>query len=1490
MSRIITKHFTTDRLIFDEIDVAFTRLSVSPAPTGDITPPIPTPPTSVPDPIVYPTVKGDGLQSVYKWNGEKDKTLTITINVSEDAQYLKYYFNGQSANNSDGYIKSAVEDGKAVIRLEYPGKIGRYELGLVAGNNSVGDGTLTTLVVEIYAERYYGTPDITVISYTKTLTEADLKPLEFNFSFDLQTVNSEGVEIFLGNDTTTPIKDVPVSEGLAKVVFYAKDLYNLYKNRFGETSEGYNPIFSFRPYFYSVAGKETGKLEVAQVSVTKTKFLLSNEQAVEQFSTPFSKLLSEKYESKITFEDERHLYYRIKYQDTSFNAFVIANIGEDDVTYSVEKGKVVKTEFELDPITGDTVRKQKTPYSSLILKLVEPIPATIEQNVQVWISKQILPTVIEDILLTGEDTDSCVTLLPNFGADVLDEMGYEYFDSIVGTNPSTSTGLVNQYLSQSKFTLEELNIQYISGSDFSNENFIQFQNFINFSGAKTRIQNFEYKLDSIKFWETKSSTLNQSTSSISLSTSKSYSDKITGIVNSFDGFERTLYNDYNVTSSVSTFFDEQYRYAEVYDGQNKNYLIRHLPRFIVEGSDQNQSPEFVLFVEMVGQHFDILWSYITAIRRVRNIRSVNTEGVNDKLVYTLLQNLGWDADNPFASQQLWLDSFGLNEDGSQPTNRNQLGENIVPIYTPEQAKRQVWRRILNNLPYLLKHKGTRRSVNALLACYGIPSSLLSIVEFGGPAQDTDALIKYTYEDRTAALNLSNTEYITTQWKDNAAAVQVRFRTVDKTSTRQLLRVVGGNGWDWKVELIPAQTASFGTVRLTIGGQQKHCPAPGVLNPALTSTVIEVTGSVIYDGYYKNITVQREKWVSGSYTNYDRYSLYVQEGLDDRIIMSQVVSVDMQTQGPIPPIAGNYYWYDNAWDSTGSLFIGSDTVGRLGLSGSIDDFRIWNTALSQSVIDAHTLNSDVIWGNDIYGNTENLLLRLDFEYAKNRQSGSGDPYIRNVAPGVQFTSTLDANGKQTITSGYTGWVTASIATSASTYPYQYDVYERVVSALAPPVGFIPADKVRLEDIELTGELSYRQRSTVKSLDRAPIDSNRLGLFFSPIKDLNLDILKSLGPVNVGDYIGDWDEEYDTSEYKQLDHLRHYYFKRIHLNIDEYINLIKSIDRSLYAMIEQLIPARASLVTGLLIEPSLLERNKVRIHKPKAENNVYTASIQNDDTTEIHFEITPIDAIIDEDSETELIVDVETKSAEIDAKDVLIPFADISNLSASISTEKDDILLADYLSKETEIDCGLWEATIIGEYDLETAYESAGNDADSPFVKGFGLMGYRGAVDRTYYRADGTLVLSERSNSYILKIKYERNVPDTDIDGNTTEELVPRYEYKLILVSQNDPKAGGAYRTPTQHSFYTEILANLGTFPYGKGIVVDIQLFDGYTSGHYRYTGDASTGLQNSFFNGSKQTILTTTDNAPAWEVFSTNPNRLKVNDTGRGSGEPILMTE
>ena len=95
---------------------------------------------------------------------------------------------------------------------------------------------------------------------------------------------------------------------------------------------------------------------------------------------------------------------------------------------------------------------------------------------------------------------------------------------------------------------------------------------------------------------------------------------------------------------------------------------------------------------------------------------------------------------------------------------------------------------------------------------------------------------------------------------------------------------------------------------------------------------------------------------------------------------------------------------------------------------------------------------------------------------------------------------------------------------------------------------------------------------------------------------------------------------------------------------------------------------------------------------------------------------------------------------------------------------------------------------------------------------------------------------------------------------------------------------------QHSFYIDILANLGVYPYKNGVITAIEPFVGLTTGHYSNTKDTSRGLENSFYVGAKQTSRTTLDGTPAVETFSTNPNRLRVGPTGRGSGEPILEVD
>ena len=67
-------------------------------------------------------------------------------------------------------------------------------------------------------------------------------------------------------------------------------------------------------------------------------------------------------------------------------------------------------------------------------------------------------------------------------------------------------------------------------------------------------------------------------------------------------------------------------------------------------------------------------------------------------------------------------------------------------------------------------------------------------------------------------------------------------------------------------------------------------------------------------------------------------------------------------------------------------------------------------------------------------------------------------------------------------------------------------------------------------------------------------------------------------------------------------------------------------------------------------------------------------------------------------------------------------------------------------------------------------------------------------------------------------------------------------------------------------------------------------EGYLPTHNRFTSDLTTGMENLYFKGCKQTQATTLDGTPPVEVFTTNPNTLKVSDSGRGSGEPILEIE
>lgn len=164
-----------------------------------------------------------------------------------------------------------------------------------------------------------------------------------------------------------------------------------------------------------------------------------------------------------------------------------------------------------------------------------------------------------------------------------------------------------------------------------------------------------------------------------------------------------------------------------------------------------------------------------------------------------------------------------------------------------------------------------------------------------------------------------------------------------------------------------------------------------------------------------------------------------------------------------------------------------------------------------------------------------------------------------------------------------------------YPYNFVGKNRTEISNLPSMGAksFNNNKIRIETQTKVSQLSPIARATKKSKDRHPVDSNNLGVYFSPTDIVNQEIIRFFGQINMGDFIGDPQETY-SHYYKKFEGLRRVFFKHGFgkLDIQKYFNLIKSyIDPSLFENLEKIVPARANLISGLLVEPSLLERNKI-----------------------------------------------------------------------------------------------------------------------------------------------------------------------------------------------------------------------------------------------------------------------------------------------------------
>ena len=146
----------------------------------------------------------------------------------------------------------------------------------------------------------------------------------------------------------------------------------------------------------------------------------------------------------------------------------------------------------------------------------------------------------------------------------------------------------------------------------------------------------------------------------------------------------------------------------------------------------------------------------------------------------------------------------------------------------------------------------------------------------------------------------------------------------------------------------------------------------------------------------------------------------------------------------------------------------------------------------------------------------------------------------------------------------------------------------------------SEKVRIDEGTVDGNiLSHQVKAEISTLDRQPQDFEDLGVFFSPTNEINEDILYTLGSFRLDDYIGSPLPSAQTaSNYEDLKDIKDIYHQKVKnkFNYGDYIKLIQQIDHTLFKIIKQWVPFKSNLKTGLLIEPSFLERNKIQRELP------------------------------------------------------------------------------------------------------------------------------------------------------------------------------------------------------------------------------------------------------------------------------------------------------
>jgi len=721
-----------------------------------------------------------------------------------------------------------------------------------------------------------------------------------------------------------------------------------------------------------------------------------------------------------------------------------------------------------------------------------------------------------------------------------------------------------------------------------------------------------------------------------------------------------------VLSLNSTLLEE----ASSYDAENPNLITKLVPRhYLLEGASQegltfaeenNGSPyggsglpgqgqlnnvQLMLSLLYIwAKFFDEIRLFMDAFSNMRNVEYDINESVPNSFLFDVIKSYGF-----FLPPLL----------NNSTIEQYVLAENIDPLTKSNESlslrsvQHELLRRILVNIPDVIKSKGTQHSIKSFLRAVGIdPDSSMRFREYGGPTYKQLIKSREQKTDLTAMVNFEDTSFVVSPF---LSASRVEAGYPEPAGTFMYPNSIYGihgisnnpndglftsGSWTFETSVKynvisnPIQSLTQSLARLCVTGSSISNPGllanlvafydatnPRVgvfLRPGNSATApllnmqISLPNEAIFGGdlWHVSFGCERNDRIDSVVSS--SYYLRIGSQVDGDVRYYKTTSSYFYELSSGTPNNNVLRYLDTNTNASGTFFVmGSNQTIPTGPGGTYlylnNNAAVIDEAARSTIFEGRA--SKVRFWSKSFSDAEWV------EHVKNYQSLGVTNPLKNynyekVLSGSFEKLRMDSMSKQEVkkASSPNGDI-IFLDFSENNFHLTGSGFSTTTNCIVPEFirysylspyfdEAISSDKIRVRgynEDDLISEYSWSSKAPVYEIVRseAPTDDVRFSIDFSLVDSLNRDIINMFSTFeSLENFIGSPELIY-SPDYPDLERLRTLYFNRLKekLNFKAFFEFYSWFDNSINSFIEQLLPRKTVYKgTNFLIESHMLERAK------------------------------------------------------------------------------------------------------------------------------------------------------------------------------------------------------------------------------------------------------------------------------------------------------------